>query len=72
MGRGRRLIWALHVQEMSHSVNLFSFFMSLELICMGTRGKRKKVLYPSLLFGKEKFRRDGRRAKKQKGRRAGA
>ena len=33
---------------------------------------RKKVLYPSLLFGKEKFRRDGRKAKKRKGRRVKA
>ena len=48
------------------------FFLYWKFICMGIQGKRKKVLYPFLLFGKEKFRRDGRRAKKQKGRRAGA
>ena len=71
MGRGRRLIWALHVQEMSRRVVILSFFsIYLENLHWGLR---KKSSIPLLRYlAKEKFRRDGRRAKKQKGSAPGA
>ena len=47
-------------------------FLSWELVCMGTQKEKSSIPLPLIWLGKEKFRRDGRRAKKQKGRRAGA